>query len=180
NESNDVFSLLKENKIDFARMNTLDKKSIEKMPKHSSILVVADSYPAKKVSITAGLYQEIEKRSIRLYIEYPEQFPNQRTYTDSLHVGSLERAVVTANMFGEALPPMTILGINDCHLIPIQHERPIMVYAKVAGFDKAEYGLSDTKSFPLLYQDDDMLVCTSSLSNFAKGRFSPNQSWQIV
>ncbi len=46
---------------------------------------------------------------------------------------------------------MTILGVNGTHLININVSNPILVTAKVAGFDSAQFGLKETKYYPLLF-----------------------------
>lgn len=179
-ESKDLFFLMHNNQMHFTRIDALDKTSISKMPERSALLVVADGYPEERTFITHDLYKEIEKKSIRLYIEYPKYFPNQKGVNDSVHIGTLERAVVASGFFGKRLPQMSILGINDCHIISTEHPSPILVYAKVAGFDKAEYGLTDTDVFPLLFKENNILISTTALSNFERSRFSPYQSWEIV
>ena len=50
-----------------------------------------------------------------------------------------------------------------------------MVLAKVAGLDRAEYGIDDVEKHPLLFEKDGMLIATSKLTNFATGRYGPQE-----
>src|SRR5690606_27276638 len=52
---------------------------------------------------------------------------------------------------------------------------------KVAGFDKADFGLANTDTKPLLFKlNENILVATAPLSRFAIGRFMPEKSWKVV
>lgn len=179
--ASELVKLLSNNGIEITQLENLNSKTINELPSESSIIIAADDYPSRRVSISGDVYEAIRnKPSIRLYIEYPESFPNENYNPHEIFVGELERGVVTSDFFGEELPNMSLLGINKCHLLPIKHHNPLIVLAKVAGFDKAEYGISDTKTYPVLVKDNNMLIATTSLSNFSKGRYSPNESWRVI
>jgi hypothetical protein len=79
---------------------------------------------------------------------------------------------------------MDILAIHGCHLVPADlpaSGRMHMVWAKVAGVDRAEFGLKDAHGEPLLFDDGQgRLVATTRLSSFVTGRFMPNASWGSV
>ncbi len=106
-----------------------------------------------------------KKKSLRLYIEYPTAFPGLSIPAEPLET-HLERGVITADIFGAQLPSMSLLGIHNCHVLPVEVKDPLIVLAKVVGFDKAEYGLADTRSYPLLFEQGNALVCMTGLSNF--------------
>lgn len=179
--SNDIFYLLKKNGIGAVPIKTIDKGFIDTISDNSSIIFLADRYPGYKAAISKETYEIIRKRpSVRLYVEFPEVFPDRSYAPQTTYHGELERGVVNSCFFGDSLPRMSLLGINDCYVIPIVHDNPIMVYANVAGFDKAEFGLDNTKTYPLLVEDANILISTTALSNFVQGRYSPNHSWRIV
>src|SRR5688500_7873480 len=71
---------------------------------------------------------------------------------------------------------MSLLGIHNCHVLPVQVDQSLIVLAKVVGFDKAEFGLKDTKTYPLLFEQQQALVCMTGLSNFKTGRYGPRES----
>ena len=54
--------------------------------------------------------------------------------------------------------------------------------ARVAGFDKAVYGLPTEGVKPILFKapEGDVLVSTTKLSQFVTGRYEPVKSWGIV
>ena len=55
--------------------------------------------------------------------------------------------------------------------------------AKVAGFDKAVYGLDGTTAHPILFvhpTNSNLLVSTTKLSQFITARYSPKTDWQAI
>ncbi len=179
-QDSDLFRLLRENGVEVNAIESLRPNEVKRLPDHGALLVVADGYPSSRTAVSEEIYKIIQKKSIRLYVEYPETLPGRGNAPEGVFQATLERGVVTAPFFGGGLPPMSILGMNDCQLIPVAHPAPLIVLAKVAGFDKAEYGLENTEVYPLLFREENIMVCTSSLSDFSKGRFAPVQSWQVV
>jgi hypothetical protein len=75
---------------------------------------------------------------------------------------------------------LTILGLNGCHIIPVKVENPIISFARVAGFDHAQFGLTDTDVYPLLFKKDNLLISTTRMSNFKRARFGPSDSWKTL
>ncbi|MBN2089716.1 hypothetical protein JW964_08880, partial [candidate division KSB1 bacterium] len=80
------------------------------------------------------------------------------------------------------LPPMRIVMLHDGHFIPLQAEKCHLVLARIAGFDTAVYGLADTPPSPLLFEHPNrsILVATSTLSQFVRGRFAPTEAWTAI
>lgn len=175
-QNNDLFTLLKSNNIEITPIENLN---IAQLPNRCGLIITAADYPNEKVDINSNFYKDAERKGIRLYIEFPNRFPNNIPF-DKVYIGELERGVVSSNFFGNKLLPMSILGINDCHIIPVKVNDPIISFAKVAGFEKAEYGLTGTKVYPLLFQFRNSMIATSRLSNFIEGRFAPNESWRTI
>jgi hypothetical protein len=116
----------------------------------------------------------IKDKHLRIFAEYA-------SFTDSLPKKqvSLERVVVNDSL-ASGLTSMDILSLNQGYYFIENVSNPCMVLAKVAGLDKAEYGLTGTKVYPLLYKrNDHFWISTSQLSNFAKVRFMPENKWKI-
>ena len=91
----------------------------------------------------------------------------------------MERVVVTKRI-GEDLKPMDLLTINRAVYVKAEAADPLMVIARVAGFDTAVFGLENTPSSPLVYKPNDNLwISTSKLSDFAKLRFMPERNWKL-
>jgi hypothetical protein len=177
-ENNDLYILLKKEKINFKRYITF-KEAVEHAPEGTGIIIVADSYPKVTVEISQESYEEVNRKKLRLYVEYPASFPGI-TFSGKVIHADLERGVITSDVFGENLKPMALLGINDCYAAGAHFHDPLIVLAKVAGFDKAEYGIDDVEKYPLLFRSGNALVSTTKLSNFSTGRYGPNASWKEV
>ena len=94
----------------------------------------------------------------------------------------LERAVVTSDVFGDALKRMRLLAIHDCHFVEIQAADPHLVAAKVAGFDTAVFGIEDVAVHPLLFElpDQNLLVATTKFSQFVTARYAPQDAIQVI
>lgn len=175
---NDLYQLLQKEGIATQRYDNLEQ-ALPQVQKGMGVMVIADGYPAKRVEISASQYDVIKRKEIRLYVEYPEFIPGHILSKES-YVGKLERGVISSDFFGNDLPEMSILGINGCHIIPVKVKKSIISFAKVAGFDKAQYGLTDTGVYPLLFKEDNLLIATTGLSNFKRARFGPSNSWKTV
>ncbi len=153
--------------------------AIQKAPNGAAVFVMAEGYPAKRSNISADLLHTAGRKKIRLYLEYPSDLPGLSIPVEPLHT-RLERGVITSPVFGAELKPMSILGINDCHVLPVKADNPLIILAKVAGFDKAEYGIDDVPNYPLLFERGNVLIATTKLSNFATGRYGPNDAWKNI
>ena len=178
-DNNNLYQLLIENGVRVEHFDCIDE-ALDRTPKGAGLIVTSDRYPQERLAITQRHYDQAKLKKIRLFVEYPSYIPGI-TLPSEIYKGNFERGVVTSGMFGSALPEMSLLSVHDCHIIPLDVRNPLIVYAKVAGFDKAEYGLPDTKIYPLLYkQDNHTMIALSSLSNYKRGRFGPNESWKQV
>lgn len=164
----------------FAIQNITDPAtSIHELPVEASLLIFAPGYPQQKVDLSEGFFQAAKEKNIKLYLEYPLWVPEISVEQDVIQT-RLERGVVTSDVFGTDLPPMKILGINDCHVIPSNAKDPLIVLAKVAGFDDAPYGLEGVSQYPLLVNQGDHLFAFTKLSNIASGRYGPEDHWKTL
>ena len=175
---NDLYPILEAEGFKIVRYDSPDE-AIRNAGEEMPVFIMAENYPALKHSVSADQLQEVRDKKLRLYIEYPAALPGLDIPVNPLSM-QLERGVVTSTVFGNGLEPLSILGINDCHVLPVSAEDPLIVLAKVAGFDKAEYGIDDVDKYPLLFEKDNMLIATTKLSNFATGRYGPNDAWKQV
>lgn len=153
--------------------------AIAEAARGAAVFIVADSYPLEKTRLSPEMLKDARRKKLKLYVEYPSFLPDI-DIPDQPFNAKLERGVVTSDVFGQHLKPMSILGINDCYVLPVKVNNPLMVLAKVAGFDRAEYGIEDVESYPLLFEKDNMLVAMTKLTNFATGRYGPNEAWNEV
>jgi len=164
---NDLYRFLKQNGIPCSRFDA-SAKAIEMAPTGAPVLILADGYPRSPTQITPSLLTRARQKNLRLYVEYPASLPGlpggqpKRTHW--------ERAVITSERFGTRLEPLRIVGVQDCHYIPFDADKPWIVIAKVAGFDRAVYGVP-TSAQPLLFEEaGGLLVATTKLSQFVTGR----------
>lgn len=174
--TNDLFQVMKEERIAFKQYIS-PSAAIDNAAEGSGVIITADGYPDKKLVISVTDFNKAVKKKLRLYIEYPAVLPGMNI-PDEVFISKLERIVVTTDIFKKHLQRMSLLGINDCSVLQVKVENPLLVLAKVAGVDKAIYGIDDVKTFPLLFQKDNMMVALTKLTNFRTGRYGPNQSWK--
>ncbi|MEX0776927.1 MAG: hypothetical protein WD042_14575 [Phycisphaeraceae bacterium] len=149
-------------------------------PQGSAVLVLADGYPAQRTPLTAEHVRLANEKRLRLYIEFPDWLPGTPV-GEVAHTGC-ERQVITSAVFGDALPPMSIVMVQDCHYVRTAAEQPHIVVARVAGFETAVYGLPKQDVHPILFElpQANMLVATTRLSQFITGRYGPQESWRQI
>jgi hypothetical protein len=179
---NDLFIILKENKITCSRYNS-PEEAINNAKEGSGVLILANGYPVKTTPINATLYEKARSKKLRLYVEYPSYLPG-------VEIGSpggthWERAVISSDKFPPDLQKLRILAIHDCRLITIKAANSDIVIARVAGFDTAVYGLPK-ETYPLLTQiplaqnKGGLLVSTTKLSQFITARYAPTDAWKAI
>lgn len=144
------------------------------MPRENRVfLLLSDLYPTEGTIINTDDENLINAKSLRVLVEFPQKIGKvENTKSDTLN---LERIVV-CDSINSTLPSMSLLSFNKCILKKISDSiaNPILVAAKVAGFDKAVYGLKDTPTKPILYyKNPNILVSTTCISNFASSRYMP-------
>lgn len=147
--ANDLYLLLKREHFRVQRYAT-PEMAIGHAPEGTGVLIVSDTYPEAGNGITEAAWEKAKSKRLKLYVEYPASFPGL-DISGEIFKAKVERGVVTGDFFGPRLPPMSLLGINDCHVLNVKVDSPLIVLAKVAGFTRAEYGISDVKTYPLLF-----------------------------
>lgn len=179
-EQNDLFRLLRREGFSVRTFGS-PEEAVKTAAAGSGVFIIAHDYPRidPKNIITQSLLDAAGKKRVRLYIEYPAQYPGLAV-PDSAVETQLERGVVTSDVFGKQLPAMGLLAIHDAHVLPVEMDSPLIVLAKVVGVDKAEYGLADTKTLPLLFRRENALVSMTGLSDFETGRYGPRESVKVL
>ena len=152
------------------------REAVEVAEPGSGVLLLADGYPSARTTVDEKTLQLAHEKHLRLYIEYPQALPN-------LNFGAprgvtWERAVIASDLFAaDHLPKLQILAVHGCQFLPVDAAKPDLVLARVAGYDRAVYGLPKT-TMPLLFrtaQGD--WVATTKLSNFITARYAPAPQW---
>ena len=182
NENNDLYQTLIQNNVPCHRYS-MPKEAIENAGEGSAVMLLADGYPDTKTITDKTLFEKAQQKKLRLYVEYPSYLPG--TETGEPRRTHWERAVISSDAFAPDLQKLRILAIHDCHFVPVSTNNPDIVIARVAGFDKAVYGLPD-ETYPVLYempQQDEkggVLVSTTKLSQFVTARYAPTKAWQAI
>ncbi len=177
NEHNDLYQLLKSNGFDCVRYNDIDN-ALESAGENEVLLLLAKNYPATKTRIPSDFYRLANQKNLKIYIEFPDYLTSGST--GKIKSTKKERLVVTSDFFGEKLPPMRILDAGLYTYTDVPERNSHLKGTNVAGFDKAVYGLEKTPTAPILFEDGNMLVSTTKLSDFNKSRYSPLKAWQAT
>ena len=178
NTQNDIYRVLQAEGFVIKQYHNAEK-AIGEAEEGMPVLIMADNYPQPSTTVTDEMMRHVKKKNLKMYVEYPSSFAGLHIPNKPLST-RLERGIVTSSVFGETLKPLSILGINDCYVLPVKTDTPLIVLAKVAGLDKAEYGINDVDKYPLLLEKNNVLIATTKLSNFATGRYGPADAWKGV
>ncbi|MGH9328252.1 MAG: hypothetical protein ACRD2B_16410 [Terriglobia bacterium] len=185
-ENNDLYCVATASGIPCARYEEA-KEAIARAPSGSGVLILAESYPNQQTKLDAGAYQRAARKRLRLYVEFPSSVPglnpgDPRLVALGKYGNVLERVVVRSNAFGPALKQMRILSLHKCHYLPVTVPDALLVMARVAGFDAAIYGLPQEGAHPILFKHPgrSILIATTKLSNFIRGRYDPAEAWAHV
>lgn len=170
---NDLVNLLEKERFKIIRGDSVSK-TLEFAKPGSAVILVANEYPDKPQILSKKDLGTIKEKGLRVFAE----FANIESGDHELKEISVERVVVTEPI-GDNLKPMDLLTINRAVYVKTEATDPMMVIARVAGFDTAVYGLEDTPYDPLVFKDGENLwIGTSKLTDFARLRFMPESKWQ--
>ncbi len=168
-KDNDLYRLLETMGKDCKRYDDIET-ALESSPENATLLILAKDYPDKKTVIPTGFYKKVRKKNLKVFIEFPDRLVSGKT--GEIKSTKKERLVVTSTLFGKK-HYMDILDAGLFNYIYVKDRECYLKGARVAGFKKAVYGLKKTPGFPVLFEDGDVLVSTTKLSDFRKNRYSP-------
>jgi hypothetical protein len=176
--TNDLYVALKQGGRQYPRFSEADEAFRNATP-GSAVLVLVDNYPEHTTRLTAANLELAREKGLRVYVEYAGALPGLEM--GQPQTTAWERGVVAADAFGTALPKLRILAIHDCHYTPVKAAHPLLVIARVAGFDTAVYGLPPNAQ-PILFEiaGQNLFVATTKLSGFITGRYAPSRDWQTI
>lgn len=170
---NDLVNLLEKERFKIIRGDSVSK-TLESAKPGSAVILVSNEYPEKPQILSEKDLGTIKEKGLRVFAE----FANIESGDHELKEIGVERVVVTEPI-GDNLKPMDLLTINRAVYIKTEADDPMMVIARVAGFDTAVYGLEDTPYDPLVFKDGENLwISTSKLTDFARLRFMPESKWK--
>ncbi len=148
------------------------------------IMVLADNYPNTTTAFTTTQTARINALSgVRVYVEFPavNDALGIVGYGGTASMG-YDRAVVTdANALG--MEKFSLLYVHGAKYVAKKDiSNAWLVNAKVAGYDTADFGLSDTTPYTMLEVNGagNLLVASTKLSQFISARYAPYQRWQSL
>lgn len=179
-ETSDIITVLKLNGIKY-RFVKEPSQAIVLSEENDAILMLSDGYPIERVPLSVGDYRSIYNKRLRVFVEYPGRIENLRMAVGlETSETKLERGIINTTKIS-GLDSLKLLSVNHASIIHIKSDlSPLAVISKVAGFDSAEYGYHDVPALPLLIQSDNIMVASTRISEFAKGRFAPERAWKGV
>ncbi len=168
---NDLATLLK--KEGFVLKRAEDNSTLlKRAPKGAAVLLLGDG-SSQVQQLSQDELDLIQQKQLRVFADFM-LLPGATAET---HVAGFERVVVTEKT--GSLNPMDLLTVNRARYFEAQPVRPVMVLARVAGFDDAVFGLEDTPTHPLVDCPlENLYVSTACLSEFSKLRLMPENRWQ--
>ncbi|WP_276347633.1 hypothetical protein [Daejeonella sp. JGW-45] len=174
---NNVSDILKANNYGFR--NVSDQLQAVKAAKQGAgILFIANGYPHTRLAFNKGVGELIKAKKLKVFIEYPAVSTNLAVGKDTIQT-QLERAVINTSKFRN-VDSLDLIGIHNVSVIRSTAKNPLIIVAKVAGFDRAQYGISDVRPDPILFHQGNTLVATTRLSNPLTSRFGPRDHIQPV
>lgn len=148
--------------------------ALEKARRHSAVLLLGGGYPDHPQTLTPEQRSLIRQKGLRVFADFftLREEPQLREI-------QFERVVVKQPL--GTLEPMDLLSVNRAVCCVEEAPDTVLCMARVAGFDKAVFGLEGTPSFPLVYRMDEGCVwaSTSCLSDFARLRLMPEKHWKV-
>ncbi|HPC16607.1 MAG TPA: discoidin domain-containing protein [Candidatus Hydrogenedentes bacterium] len=184
---NDLYDLLSSRGGTWMRFDT-PLEALRYAPNESGVLVLADEYPDLQTVVTEDDIDLAGRKNIRLFVEFPEKLlgfvilPPRPAHA--------ERLVVESDFFGPNLPKGRILSLHDYFLTPVNIRYSHLAASRVAGYDTLAYPMPeftdplqpDSKIFPVLYKYPigQVLLSSTKLSHFIRGRYAPMDAWRTM
>jgi len=144
----------------------------------AGVLLLANDYPGKPLDVPAEVFEAAARKGLRLYVEFPGALPGRKVGKPKRP--RFERAVVASDFFGPDLAALRILQLGAMCYVPVEAPDAYLVAARVAGFDKAVYGLPKNTTPLLFLHAPNVLVGTTGFSHFRRARFAPKDALQAL
>ncbi len=177
NPGNDLYQVLRAQGHTCHRYDDIDS-AIAQTDTNGILLILAKNYPQQKTIIPPGFYEEVSAKRLKVYVEYPDRLTSE--FTGDIRSTMKERLVVTSDFFGEELPSLSILDAGLYSYVHVRDRSSHLRGGTIAGFKQAIYGMDQTPSAPILFDDKGILVSTSKLSDFRRSRYAPHRAWQVL
>jgi len=160
-----------------ARFPTIDE-AIDAAPNGAGLLLLADGYPTHRTEVSEAQLEAARQKKLNVLVEYPQAISGVDFAVPQ--DARWERGVVAARDDELGLPSLSMLALHDCRFLPAKADAPLLVLGRVAGFDRAVFGLP-TPAHPLLFQTKQgEWIAATKLSSFASARYAPSSDWKIL
>lgn len=90
-EENDLYSAIVNSNGEYPRVASADK-ALEMAAPGSGLLILADNYPDQKVVLPEDFYDKVEKKKLRVYIEFPDSLPVDFIFKQNLNIKKHEKS----------------------------------------------------------------------------------------
>ena len=174
-EDNDLYQLLRSAGKDCQNYSDIPQ-ALRQCEPNGVLLILAKDYPSKKTILPESFYDVVEEKNLRVYVEFPDRLASATT--GDIRSTRKERLVVSSDFFGSKAPPMTILDAGLFAYVDVPDRTSHLRGGNVAGFDKAVYSFEGIDDFPVLFEENNVLVSTTKLSDFNKSRYAPIHGWK--
>ena len=155
--------------------------AINKARPGAVVMLLSEIGSEASVSFPIEMIDLVRKKRLSVYIEKPDTLPG--ISMTGIKLLNKERLVINSNKLAPGLDSLQILSLcgKSAHLYGTVRE-PLIVAAKVAGFDKAVYGLTGSDPVPVFFKlkNDLIFVATTNLSQFLTTRSAPFSSWKTL
>jgi hypothetical protein len=152
---------------------------------YAALLICAPQYPV--VTPLTDAAREAMKRFLdagkTVYVEYT---PLPNIIGDGPQVAQFERLYLpTDSALSTGLPPLSLFEEHSSRYLPLQASTgsAFLAYGRLAGMDRAVFGPPET-TIPALVSlpqgHGRLLVATTALSNWQRGRYRPTKSWEAL
>ncbi len=170
NGDSDILKVLKVNNYPFKNINS-QLQAVNQSPVGGGVVFVASQYPQKRFAFEKGIKQIIERKKLRVFVEYPDVSTGYSVSKDTMQT-QLERGVINTSQIIGA-DSLDLIAVHNAYFVKSKAKNPLIIVAKVAGFEDAQYGISDVVHAPLLFKEGNALIATTRLSNSLTSRFGP-------
>ncbi len=177
---NDLYRLAVRRWRSCRRVDT-PQEAVHAAPEGSGVMLLPRQYPDAADTLGEPIWRTIIQKRLRVYAEYVTDVPGAPS--GAIRRAEWERGVAASIELQPDLAYLRILALHDCRYLTVPVESPLLVMARVAGFDTAVYGLPP-RTYPLLYRSPEhpehILAASTALSHFCVGRYAPSDAWAAV
>ncbi len=179
---NDLLVTLKSNYSGVKHYKSLDSALNDASAnKTKGIMMLADNYPDNDITVTDAQAKKINTLGVKLYIEYPSDNATLGItgYTQTKVMGYDRAVVKDADAMG--MTKNSILYVHGAkYKAKPSNSKTWLANATVAGYDTADFGLTDCTPYSMIETNmsGNVLVASTKLSQFITARYAPYERWQ--